>query len=233
MTYLKSTKNLLVFVSLLVFISPDIIAQSRFGDLLPDSAIYSLTSLSNNLYVGIDNNIKLNLGDKIKGADTILLKCNNGIVFDDDKDGYIIIPKRPGTLRIEIHKMIGENIDTIGFYQFNVLPLPKPKVLLDSTIIHEDVRISTETFLNSDSIYIILSDDIPGSKKWIEINEFSIGYNYGSFYIEEKSNDNAITDAMKVLVVNNGAGRTFTIKLITESNNSLFSTKPTYKTMFY
>ncbi len=233
MTYLHPTPKQIIFICIFFLQANTIKAQWRFGELLPDTAISSITSISNILYVGIDNVIEFNLGDKLKNADTLLLKCNNGKVFYDEEEGYVVIPKRPGTLRIEIHKMVEETLDTIGFYQFKVLSLPKPMVVLDSTIIHENAKIPTETFINSDSIYVIFSEDIPGSKKWIKIHEFSIGYSYGSYYIEERSSDNAITDAMKVLVLNNGAGRIFTIKLITQSENSLLLTKPTYKTMFY
>lgn len=215
---------------ILLLFSLAISAQWRYGQLLPDTVIYSSTSISNTLYVGIDNNLVLNYQPK-KINDSIVLISNNGRLFYDDT--YTIVPHRAGSLRIEIHSVSGENIDTIGFCNFIVKPLPYPKVAFDTMVIEEHMSINHKSFINADSIYITITDDIPDSRNWVKIEEFSIGYSYGGYFIEESSGNNAITEAMKNLVATQGPGRIFSIKVITQSATSLLLTHPMYRVMFY
>ena len=204
--------------------------QWRYGKLLADSSIHSITSISNTLYVGIDNDLSLNLAIP-DAVDTLLLRTNNGRIIYNN--GYVVIPNRAGKLRVEVHTQTDGRIDTVGFYRFKVLPLPFPKVAFDTTIIEENMLISKEAFINADSLYITITNDIPDSRNWVVINEFSIGYNYGGYFIEKSSRSNAITDEMRDLVAIEGAGRTFSIKVITQSATSLLLTHPMYRVMFY
>lgn len=205
-------------------------SQTRYGYLLNDSSLLSLTSISNTLYAGIDNRFAFNT-TKINNYDTILLKANNGVVLFDST--YFVIPNRPGNLRIELHGIIDNAVDTIGFYNFRVLRLPSPKIALENVIIENNIEVSVNKFINSDSLQIIITPDIPDSKNWIQIKEFSIGYNYGGHYIGATSNSSFITSEMKNIVRTNGVGHIFSVKVITQSATSLLLTNPIYKVIFY
>jgi hypothetical protein len=221
-------RNALI-ISFLVFCTT-VQAQTRYGFLLPDSAIYSVTSLSNTLYVGIDN--RLHMDNSLwTHYDSIAFKCNNGHLLLDST--YFVIPSRAGNLRIEVHGYVNGKKDTLGFSRFKVLPLPAPKIVFGSTIIDDSMRINNEIFIQADSLYIALSDDIPASKNWIEVREFSIGYNYGGYFIEETSESNAITKEMKAFIAKYGTGKWFSVKVITQSGDALLLTNPMYKVFFY
>lgn len=204
--------------------------QSRYGKLLPTNYVYSTTSKSNTLYTGIDN--RLALSEKLTSTyDSLILKTNNGkLLFDSS---YFVLPRRSGKLRVEVHSYSNAKIDTVGYLNFKVLPLPRPKIAINNQIIADSMLVSTETFMRGDSILIAISDDIIGSSNWIEVKEFSIGYNYGAYFIEESSKSNKISDEMKSLVYKKGAGRMFSVKVISQSASSMRNTNPMFKIMFY
>ena len=223
-------KKIAIFFVLSLSLCSNLYSQSRYGYLLADSSILSTTSVSNVLYSGIDNRLILNTS-VINNYDTVFLKCNNGIVLFDST--YFTIPHRPGNLRIELHGLRNNVIDTIGYFNFKVLRLPAPKIAFGNVIIKDNMKISLDAFIKSDSLYIIVTEDIPDSKNWIQIKEFSIGYNYGGYFIGASSNSNFITQEMKHLAINKGAGRWFSVKVITQSATSLLLTNPIYKVFFY
>lgn len=197
---------------------------------LTNNYVSSQTSISNTLYIGIDNRLKIDERLQL-GYDTIVFKTNNGkILFDST---YFIIPRRHGKLRIEVHGISDNKIDTLGFYSFKVLPFPRAHIAFDNLIITDSMKVSVESFLIVDSIYILISDDIPDSRNWIKIKEFSMGYNYGGYFIGATSSNNSITYEMKNIVFREGAGRYFSIKVITQSASSLLHTNPMYRVFFY
>jgi hypothetical protein len=204
--------------------------QSRFGTILTDSTIYSITSKSNTLYNGIDNYLKID-SRLYKSYDSLLLETNNGLIIYND--AYTIIPLRSGKLRIELCGIKNNIRDTIGYCNFKVNQLPTPKITFSDTCIVRDSLASLNGFLMADSISISFTDDIPGSENWIRVNEFSIGYSYGGCIFEQTSTSNIITNDMKTMVYNYGHGRCFSIKLITHSTPTMFLIKPIYKIAFY
>ena len=219
------------FVFIILAVLPvSLLGQSRYGYLLPDLSIVSTTSLSNTFYTGIDNRLSIYI-ENTENFDTLLLKCNNGTIYFDST--YFVIPHRAGNLRIEAHGITNQNIDTLGFSNFKVLALPSPKIAFDTSIIKQNMKLSRESFIMADSLFIIFSDDIIGSKYWAQIKEFSIGFNYGGYFIGESSNNNAITEQMKQLVATRGSGRWFSIKVITHTGTSLLLTHPMYRVFFY
>jgi hypothetical protein len=204
--------------------------QWRYGRLLPDSVIYSTTSMSNTLYTGIDN--RLVFQDSLfSNYNNLVFKCNNGkIMFDSS---HFVVPRRAGNLRVEIHDESNDNTDTIGFYNFKVNPLPSPSIAFNGNIIKDSLKINIKDFTHADSLFIIVSDDIPESKDWILVKEFSVGYNYGGYFIGATSPNNIITDEMKALVEKKGKGRWFSVKVLTQSGKTLLVTNPMYKILFY
>ena len=180
--------------------------------------------------MGIDNRIGVNR-NLLNLQDSLILKTNNGkILFDST---YFILPRREGKLRIEVYMQHGTSIDTLGYYNFNVKNLPNPRIAFDEQLLSDTLMVSVQSFLRVDSIYIVVTDDIPESREWIRIKEFSLGYNYGGYFIGETCSGNAISNEMKKLVFQEGAGRYFSIKVITQSDASLLHTKPIYRVMFY
>lgn len=222
--------SFLTFIALILWCNSGLNAQTRFGVQLLNNYVSSQTSISNTLYVGIDNRLIIDESLKI-GYDTLIFKTNNGkILFDST---YFIIPRRDGKLRIEVHGIADNNVDTLGFYMFKVLPFPRAHIAFDNLILTDSMKVSIESFLMVDSIYIVVSEDIPDSRTWIKINEFSLGYNYGGYFIGATSSTNSITPEMKNIVFREGAGRYFSIKVITQSAGSLLHTNPLYRVFFY
>lgn len=223
-------KSYVIAIAILGSLSLQAQYQTRYGTLLSDGKIYSETSLSNTLYLGIDNRIGVNKR-LLDQHDSIILKTNNGKILYDST--YFILPRRVGRLRIEAYAQNGTSLDTLGYYNFKVENLPTPRIAFDNHLLSDTLMVSVESFLRVDSLYIVVSEDIPESRNWIRIREFSLGYNYGGYFIGKTSGSNAVSYEMKELVLKEGAGRYFSIKVITQSDGSLLHTKPIYRVMFY
>lgn len=221
---------LLLFFSLVIALNVQSQRKTRYGYLLADSSIISLTSNSKTQYIGIDNRFILNT-KLINGYDTVIVKCNNGPLYFDET--YLTLPKKPGNLRLEVHGLRDTVIDTIGYFNFKVLRLPTPQPSFNNIILKDNMKIPIKSFLEADSLQIIITDDIPNSTDWIQIKEFSIGYSYGSYFVEETSKSNIITQKMKKLVKSKGANRVFSIKVMTQSASLKILPNPIFKVFFY
>ncbi|QQS51310.1 MAG: hypothetical protein IPM71_00885 [Bacteroidota bacterium] len=220
----------LFFFLITLFFIPSLYAQSRFGLDLSAETIFSTSSRSNTLYTGIDNYLELKL-DETMGYDSIILQCNNGKVFFDSC--YVVIPRRPGSLRIEVFGFIDDNIDTLGYKSFKVNTLPSPQLAFDEIIVSDSILVDHKDFINADTMFMVYTNDLIGSDKWLRISEFTIGYNYGGYYIGESNNNGAITQEMKELVLNKGIGRWMSVKVICQANSSLFLSNIIYRVLFY
>ncbi len=197
--------------------------QSRLGVALPDSSIVSLTSRSGRLYCGIDNLLKVNIDD-FKTKDSVFLQANNGIVINDYP--FIVIPERPGSLRITVMSTDGKTQRNLGFINFAVDNLPEPKLLIDTIIVTDNIALPREHLIKAKQLSIFISNDIIDSYKWYTIKEFSMGYYLGGYNISQNNTGCAFNEAMHKIIMGVLPDRYFIITVIIESNTGIIKTWP-------
>jgi hypothetical protein len=160
----------------------------------------SVTSVSNCLYAGIDNDLVMVYPDEKSKIYTYLITVNNGALYKTD-EGYLTIPKSSGRSFFSIY-LINEDRDTllIGKKQFIVQNLPLASLKLGDIIIKEGAALNKAIFLKNDSIKLYFTDDLPESSQWYLVKSFSIGYNYGKQYISAENYGPVIGEEVKSLV---------------------------------
>ena len=136
---------------LLLIISTEVFSQSRFGPEIPDSILYSVTSISGTLYAGIENMLML----KSSNSDSLTLETNNGVIFYDDL--FIIIPARTGQARIELYSINNQEKELIGHQNMDVTTIPEPFLKIGSVVIVENKILPMDIFMRSDSISVFLT----------------------------------------------------------------------------
>ena len=149
------------------------------------------SSYSNTLYIGMDNIIHVKLKDS-----ACRIKTDNGQIFkDDEEEDYCLLPKEQGTAVISLEDTVKGRI--IYKKAFFVKKLPPLKVSLCDLILNNAERVNRLFLLSCDSINVYYTDDIVGADKWLEVTRFTIGYNYGTYFVEFASRDNHYTSQME------------------------------------
>ncbi|MBA7528539.1 hypothetical protein ES705_20726 [subsurface metagenome] len=229
--------SLKYFVFLLTIFQSTIIAESlqaqgRYGSPLKEDDLTILSSKSGYLYSGIDNFIKVR-SHYVKTSDTILFKSTNGDVLHDSGQVYLLIPERPGKVRLTLYAKSDYDTIIIGYKHFIVKRIPKPQLVVNNTIIQTSDTLMKNTLLTCDSLKVFFSDDIIGSDKWLKIKEFSLGYNYGGFHVSHFNPSNKFTEETKHIIRYLGPDRVISIRLTVESEGMITRQLPIYRITIY
>ncbi|HEX2935245.1 MAG TPA: hypothetical protein VHO72_07815 [Bacteroidales bacterium] len=160
----------------------------------------SVTSLSNILYAGIDNDLVMIYPDNKSKTYNYIVSTNNGSLYKTD-DGYLNIPRNAGRAFFSIY-LINEDHDTllIGKKQFVVRNLPLASIKVGDVLISEGAELNKALFLNGDSIKLFFTDDLPESAEWYVVKSFTVGYPYGKQFISAENNGPVIGDDIKNLL---------------------------------
>lgn len=160
----------------------------------------SVTSISNTLYAGIDNDLVVVYPDDKSKTYNYLITTNNGSLYKTD-EGYLTIPKSAGRAFFSIY-LINEDRDTllIGKKQFVVRNLPLASIKVGNVIINEGAELSKALFMNGDSIKLFFTDDVPESAEWYVVKSFTVGYPYGKQFISAENNGPIIGKDIKDLI---------------------------------
>jgi hypothetical protein len=221
-----------IFICFFVFNSTFSFCQYRLGNEIDSGRIVTQSSYKGYLYSGIDNFLKIDPSLN-KNFDTIIINCNNGKIISDSNKLYLIIPDRPGKVRLTL---IGiSNIDSteLGYYYFKVFGIPEPKLTLNNIPIESPCSIPKKVLMDCDSVGVYFSKDIIGSEKWAKISRFTLGYNYGGFYVSHLNPSNKFTLRTKQILSQLGPDREITIRPIIEQEGKVSKELPIYKITIY
>jgi hypothetical protein len=222
----------LIFISLLLFDNSKIYCQYRLGTKIDTGLIVTKSSLNGCLYSGIDNLLKI---DPLleNNFDTILLESNNGKTFPDTNNLILIIPNRPGKVRLTLMGVKYRDTVELGYFYFPVLGIPEPKLTLNNIPIETPCIIPKKVLMNCDSLGVYFSKDIIGSDNWVKISRFTLGYNYVGFYISHLNPSNKFTLNTKQILNQLGPDREITIRPTIESESKVTKYLPIYKITIY
>lgn len=224
--------TILFELSSVLISSKSAFSQYRLGNHLDESSIITLSSLKGVLYSGIDNILKVNSTLR-KDFDTILIESNNGKVVIDSADKILIIPDRPGKVRLTLLGILRKDTTEIGYKYFTVLGIPQPLLSINNMPINTPCTIPRKAIIDCDSLTIFFSNDIEGSEKWMKISKFVLGYNYGGFYIAHLNPGNLLTNETKSILNKIGPDREISIRLTTVSEGMVYKELPIYRITIY
>jgi hypothetical protein len=224
--------HLILSITLILFLPINIFSQYRLGNHLGDNSIITLSSAKGVLYSGIDNFIKVN-PDLISDYDTIYIESNNGKVASDSNDLVLIIPNRPGKVRLTLSGIKFNDTTEIGYKYFTVYGIPQPMLTINNIPVNTPCTIPRKAMIECDSLGIFFSNDIAGSENWLKISKFVLGYNYGGFYISHINQGNILSNETKNILNTIGPDREISIRLTTISEGMVFKELPIYRITVY
>lgn len=205
--------------------------QYRYGENLGDSVLFAARSVKNQLYVGIDNPLVLNIGAE-KLPENYSLSSSNGIVFFDSTE-FVTIPSRSGISRIIVSEIKNNDTILVGYRFFKVINVPDPMLRIDTLIFSEEDNVYRHFLLNADSLGIFFTNDIPGSENWFRIIRYTIGYIYGGLYRSYEFKGNKISNKVKEIINTLGPGKEIIIKPYVEGEGNLNKELPIYRLKIY
>jgi len=200
-----------------------------FNTMAGDS-IYSINSLSNTLYLGIDN--ELHIPDSLVYDSSFFFTTDNGIVFRDSTI-VNIIPRRLPDAFLNIYKKMDYDTVEIAKFRFFVKYVPKPCIIINSKCIRDIDGLDRYEFINNPKLEIFISDDIVGAQDWIRIKRFSLGYVYGSVYKSYETEGNILSEEMKNVLLRINPGEEISIKVSIESLGNMTKYLPVFKFIVY
>ncbi len=183
------------------------------------------TSHSNTLYLGVDNIIEINK-DQIQ-VDSFFVKVENGHLFKESKFKYLLIPSKIGVSKIRIFSKKDSSI--IFSSELKVIKLPKPYIVLNKLKIMDTVAISKDAFMISNSFNVELSPDLIMEDEFYTINDFSMGYKYGSVYMRKNTIGNILTVEMQSIIKKMKPGQEIDFQFYLKSEGDLIQSLPPIK----
>jgi hypothetical protein len=233
MNYQVLSKKLLYFIIILFLFTPgNIFCQYRLGNQIDSGLIVTQSSHKGFLYSGIDNFLKID-PSLYENYDTLIIRSNNGKIFSDTNNLFLIIPDRPGKVRLTLIGLNDKDSISVGYFYFTVFGVPEPKLTLNNIPIATPCSIPKKVILDCDSLGVYFSKDIVGSENWVKIARFTLGYNYGGFYVSLLNPSNKFTSNTKEIINQLGPYREITIRPTIESEGMVFKDLPIYKITIY
>jgi hypothetical protein len=207
-------------ITFLCFVFSVNIAVSQVYD-----TIFSLTSISNKLYLGIDNYIFI---DSSRYSDSnFLYTIDNGHLL---KDSFLLIaiPHRLPVAQITCFRMSDSDTLVHKTFRLPVHYAPQPIVMVGNEKINNNAAINKNLLLQNKGLDIYISNDIVGAEKWFSVNRFSIGYVFGGVYKTFDSDGAYFSNEMKHLISKMPPGSPFRMKVYLESNGLIQKELPIY-----
>lgn len=225
-----SSKFQIILCILISFYSL-IYGQGRYGNALEDGTLYNSTSVSGDLYSGIDNYliVDVNLSNS---AEDLFITSTNGFVVRDSV-GFLAIPEKPGKVRYTLYKTEAKDTLILGYNFFNVKRVPDPRIKIDDALIPVQGQVKKAFLVSSNSLSVHISDDIPGSEDWVQVVDFTLGYNYGGFHVSYLNASDKMLPGTRDILNKLGPDREISIKVTTESDGKVLKSLPIYRLMIY
>ncbi len=223
---------ILYLVFLMIISTPESGAQGRYGDLLPDHSMNCTTSISGDLYSGIDNHLLLNT-EEFQSPEKIWISSTNGIAVFDTLNRFLVIPEKPGKVRYTLYLIEGIDSTLLGYRFYSVRRVPEPRLRIDQTLIPVHGQVSKSLLMYCDSLSVFVSDDIPGSESWFTVREFTLGYNYGGFHVSYVNPSGSMLMETRKILNTLGPDREISIKATMVSHSGIEKELPIYRMVIY
>jgi hypothetical protein len=205
--------------------------QGRLGVLLEQGSVRCTSTLSGDLYRGIDNYVRID--DSIRNSyDHLALKVSNGSVEQDSADLFLVIPSKAGRMRLTILNIPDDSV-ALGYVYMNVRTVPDPKLMLNNYRISSAADLPKALLMDCDSLSIFFTDDLPGSEGWIKIKEFTLGYNYGGFHVSHLNPSNKMLFETKEIINRLGPEHEISIRVKVEYEGQITKELPIYRITIY
>ena len=218
---------------ILVCISPDVLSQGRYGIALEDTSLVCISSLEGVLYSGIDNYVRVD-SSLYADCDEIYLETTQGIAMKDTNNLFLVIPERPGKVRVSLLCKNESGEEEVARYQlFHVRNLPEPQLTLDTIPISNPSYIAKNVLIRCDSLGVYFSDDLVGSSEWLSITEFQLGYTYGGFHVTHKNETNKISEETKSILNQLGPDHEISIRTTVRAMGNVRKQLPIYRIRIY
>ena len=94
-------------------------------------------------------------------------------------------------------------------------------------------QIPKSLLMDCDSLSIFFTDDLPGSNAWIQITEFTLGYNYGGFHVSFLNPSNHILFETKEIINRLGPEHEISIRVKVKSIGKIIKELPIYRLTIY
>jgi hypothetical protein len=187
-------------------------------DTIGKDTLRVINSHSNSLYSGIDNLIELRHIPYKK----LLIECSPGIVMEDEKGLYNIIPSKSGYANIFIYQL--DSIDTTICFQktLRVLYLPQPYITLEREEIKDRGNIFLKKLDKIREFEVHLSEDLVDDSKWFKIKSIEIGYKVGQLYASKINQGSKVSDEILKLLRTITPGSELTFVFTIEGQGDVF-----------
>ena len=219
-------------VVLLVGLHASVFAQGRYGTELTEGSLKCRSSVSGDLYGGIDNYVELDTS--IYSPDSeFILSSTNGYALHDTLQYFYVFPVNPGKARVMVYEITEADTILLGYTFFEVKRVPDAQLMIDKVIIPSEGQIQKSFLMRSDSLTVYVSDDIPGSETWNHVTEFTLGYFYGGFHVAHLNSSARLMQKTREILYTLGPDREITIKVKLESTGKLETELPVYRLWLY
>lgn len=206
-------------------------AQGRLGILLEKNSIQCISTKSGSLYSGIDNYIRISDSLRVNYSN-LALKTSNGTAEKDSNDLFLVIPAKPGRIRLTV-LVSDDDTTAVGYEYLQVKPVPEPKLMLNSLKIDSRVELPKSLLMDCDSLSVFFTNDIPGSDLWLQITEFTLGYNYGGFHVSFPNPSNHILYETKEIINRLGPEHEISIRVKVNAEGKVMKELPIYRITIY
>ena len=221
----------LTFLLCLAISQVQINAQGRLGILLEENSIRCVSTNSGYLYRGIDNFIQLN-DSLLRKYNELTLQTSNGTVKKDSNNLFIVIPAKSGRIRLTVLNALNDTT-AIGYEYLEVKQVPQPKLMLNNYKIDSKAQLPKSLLMNCDSLSVFFSDDLPESQYWLQITEFTLGYNYGGFHVSYPNPSNHVLFETKEIINRLGPEHEISIRVKVSSEGKITKELPIYRITLY
>lgn len=219
-----------IFISFIVM-QNQLNAQGRLGVLLEENSIQCVSTVSGNLYSGIDNYVKISDSIRLKYND-LDIKTSNGIVEKDSNDLFLVVPSRPGKIRLTIYNLEEDTL-AIGYEFLQVKTVPGPVLMVNNFMIDSRAQVPKSLLMECDSLSIFFTEDLPGSEAWLQITEFTLGYFYGGFHVSFLNSSNHLLYETKEIINRLGPEHELSIRVKVKSVGKIIKELPIYRITIY
>ena len=216
---IRTHNRLMILISFCLFILLNIqgrtqIFQRGYDSLLLHFAdtLFSAISIENVIYAGIDN--KIIFRKECFEDEYISLSSENASIVSEDTSFIIRVDKAaaPEVTLILSNRDFKHQVCK----RFGIKGLPVPHVFIGHTNISETQVLQKADIQSADSTYLFYGNTIANNCDWLRIKRFSIGYNYGNYYISNDNEGNRIGSKVRSILYGLKPGQEVSLTIVVE-----------------
>jgi hypothetical protein len=180
--------------------------------------VISLTSSNNSIIHGIENKVIVR-SNLFKGETNIQVD-KKYILSRENNTLFLRAPDVDSRENIAV--LIGDfKNDTVFRRVFSNERLPSPSVYFGHVNLTETKKILVSDLQTADSVYILFRHNLTGSAEWLKVKRFTIGYNYGSYYLTYDNQGSIISQKIKGILKGLKPGQEISMSILAESSGSI------------